>query len=69
MFGKHTLDAGFGQFFNILEWSAWKNDSYFAMVNKDYTSQVCPNCDAHTGKKELNFYLPVGQLTSFSNPI
>jgi putative transposase len=54
MFGKHTLDAGFGQFFNILEWSAWKNYSYFAKVNKDYTSQVCPNCDAHTGKKELN---------------
>ena len=54
MFGKHTLDAGFGQFFNILEWSAWKNDSYFAKVNKDYTSQVCPNCDGHTGKKELS---------------
>jgi putative transposase len=26
---------------------------YFAKVNKDYTSQVCPQCDAHTGKKDL----------------
>jgi putative transposase len=27
---------------------------YFAKVDKDYTSQVCPQCDAHTGKKELS---------------
>jgi putative transposase len=27
---------------------------YFANVNKDYTSQVCPQCDAHTGKKNLS---------------
>ncbi|HEY9801195.1 MAG TPA: zinc ribbon domain-containing protein [Leptolyngbyaceae cyanobacterium] len=26
---------------------------YFAKVDKDYTSQVCPQCDAYTGKKEL----------------
>jgi len=54
MLGKHTLDAGFGQFISILEWSAQKHDIYFAKVNKDYTSQVCPNCDTHTGKKALN---------------
>ncbi|MDJ0617940.1 MAG: zinc ribbon domain-containing protein, partial [Calothrix sp. MO_192.B10] len=24
-----------------------------AKVNKDYTSQVCPQCNAHTGKKQL----------------
>jgi len=53
MLGKHTLDAGFGQFINILEWSAWKHQVYFDKVNKDYTSQVCPNCDTHTGKKSL----------------
>ncbi|GAC1459718.1 MAG: hypothetical protein NVSMB70_04880 [Chamaesiphon sp.] len=54
MFGKHTLDAGFGQFVNILKWVCWKRGVYFGEVNKDYTSQVCPQCDAHTGKKELN---------------
>jgi putative transposase len=53
MFGKHTLDAGFGQFVNILKWVCWKRGVYFDQVNKDYTSQVCPQCDAHTGKKEL----------------
>jgi putative transposase len=53
MLGKHTLDAGFGQFLNILQWVCWKRDVYFAKVNKDYTSQVCPQCDTHTGKKSL----------------
>ena len=54
VFGKHTLDAGFGQFINILQWVCWKRGVYFAKVDKDYTSQVCPQCDAHTGKKELS---------------
>ncbi len=53
MFCKHTLDAGFGQFVSILQWVCWKRGVYFAKVDKDYTSQVCPQCDAHTGKKEL----------------
>ena len=54
VFGKHTLDAGCGQFINILQWVCWKRGVYFAKVDKDYTSQVCPQCDAHTGKKELS---------------
>ncbi len=54
MLGKHTLDAGFGQFLTILQWVCWKRGVYFAKVNKDYTSQVCPSCDTHTGKKELS---------------
>jgi putative transposase len=54
MFGKHTLDAGFGQFLSILQWVCWKRGVYFAHVNKDYTSQVCPQCDTHTGKKDLS---------------
>lgn len=54
MLGKHTLDAGFGQFLTILQWVCWKRGVYFAKVDKDYTSQVCPSCDAHTGKKELS---------------
>jgi putative transposase len=54
MLGKHTLDAGFGQFFNILSWVCWKTDTYFAKVDKNYTSQICPNCETHTGKKTLD---------------
>jgi putative transposase len=53
MFSKHTLDAGFGQFVRIVQWVCWKRGVYCALVDKDYTSQVCPQCDAHTGKKEL----------------
>jgi transposase len=54
MFCKHTLDASFGQFISILSWVCWKQGVYFEKVNKDYTSQVCPNCDTHTGKKILD---------------
>jgi putative transposase len=54
MFCKHTLDAGFGQFFKILSSVAWKKDVYFAKVDKNYTSQICPNCGTHTGKKTLD---------------
>jgi putative transposase len=36
-----------------VQWVCWKRGVYFAKVNKDYTSQVCPQCDTHTGKKEL----------------
>ena len=53
MLSLSSADAGFGQFVNILEWVCWKTDTYFAKVNKDGTSQTCPNCGAHTGKKEL----------------
>ncbi len=51
---KHTLDVGFGQFINILQWVCWKRGVYFALVDKNYTSQVCPQCDSHTGNKELS---------------
>jgi putative transposase len=59
MLGKHTLDAGFGQFASILQWVCWKRGGYFAKVNKDYTSQVCPQCDTHTGSKDLTDKLHV----------
>ena len=32
MFGKHTLDASFGQFFNILSYVCWKRGVFFAKV-------------------------------------
>lgn len=53
MFRKDCLDASFGQFINILSWICWKKDIYFAKVDKNFTSQICPNCGAHTGKKSL----------------
>nr|MCU0537262.1 transposase [Hydrococcus sp. Prado102] len=36
------------------EWVCFRRDVYFAKVNKDGTSQTCPNCGAHTGKKTLD---------------
>ncbi|MGL5873007.1 MAG: RNA-guided endonuclease InsQ/TnpB family protein [Xenococcaceae cyanobacterium] len=54
MFRTSTLDAAFGQFISILQWIAWRRGVYFAKVNKDYTSQQCPQCETHTGKKELD---------------
>jgi len=54
MFSKHTLDAGFGEFLSILAWVCWKRGVYFAKVNPHGTSQTCPNCNHHTGKKQLS---------------
>jgi len=54
MLSKHTADAGFGQFVNILQWVCFKRDVYFAKVDKDGTSQECSQCGAHTGKKTLD---------------
>jgi putative transposase len=54
MLSKHSADAGFGQFVNILRWVCFRRDVYFAKVNKDGTSQTCPNCGARTGKKTLD---------------
>jgi len=54
MLGKHCLDAGFGQFFNILEQTCFKRDVYFQKVDALHTSQICPNCGIETGKKELS---------------
>ncbi|MDB9445783.1 RNA-guided endonuclease InsQ/TnpB family protein [Anabaena sp. CS-542/02] len=54
MLGKHCLDAGFGQFFNILQQICFKRDVYFQKVDSRKTSQICPNCGVETGKKELS---------------
>jgi putative transposase len=54
MLCKHTLDAGFGQFLNILGHVCFKRDKYFAKVNASRTSQTCPRCQTHTGKKLLS---------------
>jgi len=52
--GKHCLDAGFGQFFNILEQTCFKRGVYFQKVDAKKTSQICPNSLNETGKKELS---------------
>ncbi len=52
--GKQMLDGGFGQFRNLLSWVCWKRGKYFAQVEHKYTSQICPECGTHTGKKELS---------------
>jgi Putative transposase DNA-binding domain len=55
MLSKHCVDAAFGQFVTILKWVAWKRDVFVAEVDKNYTSQICPNCGSHTGKVCQNF--------------
>lgn len=52
--GKHMLDGGFGQFRQLLAWVCWKRGKYFSQVDHKYTSQICPRCNTHTGKKELS---------------
>ena len=52
--GKYMLDGGFGQFRDLLSWVCWKRGKYFATVDHKYTSQICPKCHTHTGKKELS---------------
>ncbi len=54
MLRKHTLDAGFSQFLTLLAWVCWKRGVYFGKVDKNYTSQICPNCGAKTGRKNLS---------------
>ncbi|MBO9999469.1 MAG: transposase [Cyanobacteria bacterium SID2] len=51
MLGKHTLDAGLGQFANqILPWVCWKRDVYYGKVDARGTSQECPDCGAEVHK-------------------
>jgi len=51
MLGKHTLDAGLGQFTNqILPWVCFKRDVYYGKVDARGTSQECPDCGAEVRK-------------------
>ena len=54
MLALHCLDAGWGGFLEILNWVCKKRGVYFAKVNPNGTSQTCPSCGVHTGKKELS---------------
>ena len=53
MLAKHCLDAGWGQFLQILEQCCLKRGVYFQKVDSKETSQICPNCLTETGKKTL----------------
>jgi putative transposase len=53
MLSKHCLDAGWGQFLQILEQCCFKRDVYFQKVDASKTSQICPMCLTVTGKKTL----------------
>jgi putative transposase len=54
MLGKHTLDAGLGQFTNqILPWVCFKRDVFYSKVDARGTSQECPDCGAEV-KKDLS---------------
>lgn len=49
--GKHTLDAGLGQFTNqILPWVCFKRNVYYGQVNARGTSQECPDCGTEVRK-------------------
>jgi putative transposase len=54
MLGKHTLDAGLGQFTNqILPWVCFKRNVFYGKVDAYGTSQECPDCGASV-KKDLS---------------
>ncbi len=53
MFGKHMLDAAFGQFRNIVKYVCWKRGKFFAQVDARGTSQQCPECGGEV-KKDLS---------------
>ena len=51
MLGKHTLDAGLGQFTNqVLPWVCFKRDVYYGKVDPRGTSQECPDCGVEVRK-------------------
>src|SRR4028119_2172308 len=56
MFGKHMLDAAFGQFRTIVKYVCWKRGKFFAEVDARGTSQECPECGGFV-KKDLSVRL------------
>jgi putative transposase len=53
MFGKHMLDAAFGQFRTIVKYVCWKRGKFFAEIDARGTSQQCPECGGEV-KKDLS---------------
>jgi putative transposase len=50
MFGKHMLDAAFGQFRTIVKYVCWKRGKFFSEVDARGTSQQCPECGGEVRK-------------------
>jgi putative transposase len=50
MFGKHMLDAAFGQFRTITKYVCWKRGKFFGVVDARGTSQECPECGGEVRK-------------------
>ena len=53
MFGKHMLDAAFGQFRTIVKYVCSKRGKFFCEVDARGTSQQCPECGGFV-KKDLS---------------
>ena len=51
---KACLDSAWGTFVSILFYVCWKRGVYFAKVDPNGTSQICPNCGVNCGKKSLS---------------
>ncbi|MEQ9669009.1 MAG: transposase [Coleofasciculus sp. G2-EDA-02] len=49
--GKHTIDAGFGQFRSILKFVGNKRGVFVGEVDHRGTSPTCPNCRVEVRKK------------------
>ena len=54
--GKHTLDAAFGQFRQILKYVGKRRGVFVDEVDHRGTSQVCPNCRSEVRKKLKHRY-------------
>jgi putative transposase len=50
MFGKHMLDAAFGQFRSVVKYVCWKRGKFFSEVDARGTSQECPECGGEVRK-------------------
>ncbi len=48
---KSFLDAGFGQFVDILSYIVAKTGGQVVKIKPNYTSQICCNCDAYVPKE------------------
>jgi putative transposase len=55
--GKHWLDAGWRQFFQVLEQCCRKRGVFFIKVDSKKTGQICPKCLVETGKKQLSEHI------------
>jgi putative transposase len=50
MFGKHMLDAAFGQFRTIVKYVCWKRGKFFAEVDAGGLLKSVPECGVKSEK-------------------